>query len=98
MKILSIGKPKESLLSLPPDKRRELLEASLETNKKMKGEGKVVANYISPTSGYVFSVFEYDTAEGWMKDIMASPILDYYDQETHPVVDFDDALKIYGMT
>jgi hypothetical protein len=98
MKILSIGKPKESLLSLPPDKQKELMEASLETNKKMRGEGKVVANYISPTSGYVFTILNYDTAEEWMKDIMSSPILSYYDQETHPVVDFDDAMKIAGMT
>ena len=98
MKILAIGKPKESLVSLPPDKRKELLEASLETNKKMKGEGKVIAGYICPTSGYVFSGFEYDTTEEWMKDIMSSPILNYYDQETYPVVDFDDAMKMAGMT
>ena len=98
MKILSIGKPKESLLSLPPDKQKELTEASLKTNKKMRGEGKVIANYISPTSGYVFTILDYDTTEEWMKDIMSSPILNYYDQETHPVVDFDDAMKIAGMT
>jgi hypothetical protein len=98
MKILAIGKPKESLLSLPPDKQKELMEASLETNKKMRGEGKVVANYISPTSGYVFTILDYNTTEEWMKDIMSSPILNYYDQETYPVVDFDDAMKIYGMT
>jgi hypothetical protein len=98
MKVLAIGKPKEALLSLSPDKRKELTEASLEINKKMKGEGKVVANYISPTSGYVFTILDYDTTEEWLKDIMSSPILDYYDQETHPVVDFDDAVKIAGMT
>jgi hypothetical protein len=98
MKILSIGKPKESLLSLPPDKQKELMEATLETNKKMRGEGKVIANYISPTSGHVFTILNYDTAEEWMKDIMSSPILNYYDQETYPVVDFDDAMKIAGMT
>jgi hypothetical protein len=98
MKILAIGKPKESLLSLPPDKQKELMEASLETNKKMRSEGKVIANYISPTSGYAFTILNYDTAEEWMKDIMSSPILNYYDQETYPVVDFDDAMKIAGMT
>jgi hypothetical protein len=98
MKILSIGKPKESRLSLTPDKVKELMEASLETMKKMRGEGKIVADYICPTSEYVFTILEYDTAEEWMKDIMSSPILNYYDQETYPVVDFEDAMKIAGMT
>jgi muconolactone delta-isomerase len=98
MKILSIGKQKESLLSLPPDKQKELMDATIKTNKKWKDEGKIVATYISPTSGYVFAILDYDTAEEWMKDLMSNPIFNYYEQETHPIVDFDDAMKIYGMT
>ena len=96
MKILAIGKPKEALLSLPPDKRKELMEASLETNKKMRSEGKVIASYSSPTSGYVFVILNYNTAEEWMRDLMSSPILNYYEQETYPVVEFDDAMKMAG--
>ena len=98
MKILSIGKPKESLLSVPPEKRRELMEASLETNKKMRDEGNLISAYVSPGSGYIFVILNYDTAEEWMKDIAASPVLNYYDQETYPIVEFDDAMKIAGMT
>jgi muconolactone delta-isomerase len=98
MKILSIGKPKESLLSLPPDKRRELMEATLETNKRLRDEGKIVNGYVSPGSGYIFVILDYDSTEEWMKDLNASPILNYYDQETYPVVGWDDAMKISGMT
>ena len=98
MKILAIGKQKESLLSLPPDKLKELMEATVKTNKKWKDEGKIVATYISPGSGHVFAILDYDTTEEWMKDLMSNPIFNYYDQETYPVVDFDDAMKIYGLT
>jgi hypothetical protein len=98
MKILSIGKPKESLLSLPPEKRKELTEASRKTNKKMRSEGKVIASYYAPTSGYIFVILNYDTTEEWMKDLMSSPVLNYYDQETFPVVEFDDAMKIAGFS
>jgi len=98
MKVMAIAKPKESLLSLPPDKMKELMETTLETNKKMRGEGKVVAGYISPTSGYVFVILDYNDAEEWMKDKMSSPILNFYDQETYPVVDWDNAMKIAGFS
>lgn len=98
MKILSIGKPKEAILSLPPDKQQELLKASREPNKRLRDEGKIVDAYVSPTSGYIFVILDYDNAEDWMKDLMSMPIMNYYDQETHPVVGWDDALKIYGMT
>jgi hypothetical protein len=98
MKILSIGKPKEAILSIPPDKQKELTKLTQETSKKWRDEGKIVDAYISPTSGYIFVILDYDNAEDWMKDIMSDPILNYYDQETHPVVGWDDALKIYGMT
>lgn len=98
MKILAIGKPKESLLSLPSDKRKELTETTIKTNKKWKDEGKIVATYVSPGSGYVFAILDYDTTEEWMKDLMSNPLLSYYEQETYPVVDFDNAMKIAGLT
>lgn len=98
MKILTIGKQKQSFLSLPPDKQKELMAASLETTKKIKSEGKVIATYISPGASRIFAILNYDTTEEWMKDLMASPILNYYEQETYPIVDFDDAMKITGMT
>ena len=98
MKILAIGKPKEALLSLPPDKRKELTEATIKTNKKWKDEGKIIATYISPGAGYVFALLNYDTAEEWMKDLVSNPLLSYYEQEIYPVVDFDDAMKIAGLT
>jgi hypothetical protein len=98
MKILAIGKQKESILSLPPDKQKELMDATIKTNKKWKDEGKVIATYVSPGSGYVFAILNYETSEEWMKDLMSNPLFNYFEQETYPVVDFDDAMKIYGMT
>lgn len=98
MKIMAIGKQKESALSLPPDKLKELTELTVKTNKKWKDEGKIIATYISPGSGHVFAILEYDTAEEWMKDLASNPLLNYYDQETYPIVDFDSAMKIAGLT
>ena len=97
MKILSICKPKEALLSLPPDTQKELLTASVEVNNRLRDEGKVVDAYVSPTAQYIFVILEYDSAEEWMKDLNTMPLLNYYDQETYPVVGWDDAMKISGM-
>jgi muconolactone delta-isomerase len=98
MKILSIGKPKESLLSLPPETAKQLTKAATETSKQLIDKGKILAQYYSPTSQYIFVILDYDTAEEWMKDLMSMPILSYYDQETYPIVDFPDALKALGIT
>ena len=97
MKVVAIAKPKkEMLMSLPPDKQQELIKITKEVNKKWKDEKKVIASYISPTSGYTFAILDYDSAEEWMKDLMSNPLFNYYDQEIHPVVDYDSAMKIYG--
>ena len=98
MKILAIGKRKDSLLSLPPDKQKELMEVTVKTNKKWRDEGKIIATYISPGSGKIFAILNYDTTEEWKKDIISNPALSYYDQEIYPIVEYDDAMKIYGMT
>ena len=97
MKILAIGKPKEAMLSLPPDKLKELRGTTIKTQKKWMDEGKVGATYISPGSGYIFAILNYDSAEEWMKDMMSNPLLNFYDQETYPIVEFDDAMKIAGL-
>jgi hypothetical protein len=98
MKILSIGKPKELLFSLPPETRKQFMEAATEQTKQLIDKGKILAQYYSPTSQYIFVILDYDNAEDWMKDLMSSPILSYYDQETYPIVDLSDALKAAGIT
>jgi muconolactone delta-isomerase len=97
MKILSIGKPKESLLSIPQETRMKMVKESIEPTKQLKDKGKVLAQYYSPTSQYVFVILDYDDAGEWMKDLMSNPIMTYYDQEVYPIVDLFDALKIDGI-
>lgn len=98
MKILSIGKPKELLFSLPPETQKQLTEAAEESTKQLKDKGKILAQYYSPTSQYVFVILDYDNTEDWMKDLMSNQIMTYYDQEIYPIVDLEDALKIVGTT
>jgi muconolactone delta-isomerase len=98
MKILSIGKPKESLLSMPQETQVQMVKEGIESTKQLKDKGKILAQYYSPTSRYVFVVVDYDSAEEWMKDLALNPIMTYYDQEVYPIVDLFDALKVAGIT
>ena len=79
MKLLSIGRPKEALLSLSPEKNQQLMKTALEQAKQLKEKGKVLAQYSSPTSGYIFTILEYNNAEEWMKDIQSIEALRYID-------------------
>jgi len=98
MKMLAIAKPKEALLSLSPETRTQLVKDSLEPAKQLKDKGKSLANYYSPTSGYVFTILDYDSAEEWMKDLSSSPAMIYYDQDVYPIVDLLEVLEAAGMT
>ena len=98
MKILSIGKPKELLFSLPPETQKQLTEAAEESTKQLKDKGKILAQYYSPTSQYVFVILDYNDAEEWMKDLSSNPAMTYYDQDVYPIVDLLDALKAAGIT
>jgi len=97
MKILSIGKPKDVLLSLPPETRAKMVKESMEATEKMKDKGKILAQYYSPTSQYVFVIVDYDDAGEWLKDLADLQTMNYYDQEVYPIVDLLDAIKIAGM-
>lgn len=98
MKILAIAKPKELLFSLPPETRTQLVKESIEPTKQLMDKGKILAQYYSPTSGYVFAIVDYDDTEEWMKDLASNPAMTYYDQEVYPIVDLLDALKVAGIT
>jgi muconolactone delta-isomerase len=98
MKILSIAKPKDLLFSLPPETRTQMVKGSIEPTKQLKDKGKVIAQYYSPTSQYVFVILDYDDAAEWMKDLTSNPVMTYYDQEIYPIVDLMDALKLADMT
>ena len=98
MKILSIGKPKDLLLTLPQETRAQLTKEAIEPTKKLKDEGKILAHYYSPTSQYVIVIVDYDSTEEWMKDLMANPVMAYYDQEVYPIVDLADAINTAGIT
>jgi hypothetical protein len=64
----------------------------------MIDKGKILAQYYSPTSQYIFVIVDYDSTEEWMKDLASNPVMTYYDQETYPIVDLFEALKISGIT
>jgi len=98
MKILAIGKPKESLLSIPQETRIQMVKEGIESTKQLKDKGKILAQYYSPTSQYVFVILDYDDAEEWMKDLALNPVMTYYDQDVYPIVDLLDALKAAGIT
>jgi muconolactone delta-isomerase len=98
MKILAIAKPKELLFSLPPETQTQLVKESTEPTKKLKEKGKILAQYYSPTSRYVFAIVDYDDAGEWMKDLASNPAMTYYDQEIYPIVDLLDAIKEYYET
>jgi hypothetical protein len=98
MKMLAIAKPKELLLSLPPEKQTQMVKESIEPTKKMKDKGKILAQYYSPTSKYVFAIVDYDDAGEWMKDLMSNLAMTYYDQEVYPIVDLFDVIKEYYQT
>lgn len=97
MKILSIGKPKDVLLSLPPETRAKMVRESMEATEKMKDKGKILDQYYSPTSQYVFVIVDYDDAGEWLKDLASLQTMNYYDQEVYPIVDLLDAIKIAQM-
>jgi len=98
MKILSIGKPKDALLSVPPETRAKMVKESTEASKPLIDKGKILAQYYSPTSQYVFAIVDYDDAGEWLKDLASIQTMNYYDQEVYPIVDLLDAIKMAGMT
>jgi muconolactone delta-isomerase len=98
MKILTIARPKDLLLSLPEETRTQMAKGSVEPTKKMKDKGKVLAHYYSPTSRYVIAIVDYDDAEEWMKDLMSNPVMAYYDQDIYPIVDLGEAVKLANQT
>ena len=98
MKMLAIGKPKDLLFSLPQETRMKMVKESIEPTNQLKAKGKILAQYYSPTSQYVFVILDYDDAGEWMKDLSANPTMTYYDQEVYPIVDLLDALKSAGIT
>ena len=98
MKMLSIGKPKEALLTLDPETSKKQTLAATESTKELREKGKILAQYYSPTSRYVFAILDYDSAEEWMKDLTSNQVMNYYDQEVYPIVDLMEALKLAGVT
>ena len=98
MKMLSIGKPKEALLTLDPETSKKQTLAAKESTKELREKGKILAQYYSPTSRYVFAILDYDSAEEWMKDLTSNQVMNYYDQEVYPIVDLMEAIKEYYKT
>jgi hypothetical protein len=94
MKFLAIGRPKDTLTMLPPATLKQLLEATMATNNQMRKEGKLLEGYGSP-AGCIAVILEYKTAEEWVKDQIASPLLSYYDQEIYPLADMEEVVKGY---
>jgi hypothetical protein len=94
MKFLAIGKPKDMLTMLPPATLKQLIETTQASNDKLKKEGKLLEGYGSP-AGCIAVILEYNSAEEWMKDQRANPILGYYDQEIYPLADMEDVVKGY---
>jgi hypothetical protein len=94
MKFLAIGRPKDTLTMLPPATLKQLVEATMAANKQLKKEGKILEGYGSP-AGCIAVILEYKSAEEWVKDQRANPILNYYDQEIYPLADMDEVVKGY---
>jgi len=86
------------LFSLPPETQTKLVKEAIEPTKQLMDKGKILAQYYSPTSRYVFAIVDYDDTEEWMKDLASNPVLTYYDQEIYPIVDLLDAIKAAGIT
>ncbi len=94
MKFLAIGKPKDTLTTLPPAVTRQLLEITMTAMKQMKKDGKALESYVSP-AGCIAVILDYKSVEEWVKDQLASPILTYYDQEIYPLADMEELMKAY---
>jgi hypothetical protein len=94
MKFLSIGRPKDTLTTLPPATLKQLVEATMASMDKLKKEGKMLEGYGSP-AGCIAVILEYNSAEEWVKDQRANPILSYYDQEIYPLAEMEEVVQGY---
>jgi muconolactone delta-isomerase len=94
VKILSIGKPKDAFSSLPPGTIKRLFEASMAAMQQQQKEGRLLEFYASPVgTGRSIVILDYKNGEDWEKDIMAIPVLNYYEQEVYPLADGFEACK-----
>ncbi len=92
MQFLVVSTPKDTLNSLPPASRMQLLETTMAVMKQQKKEGHILQYYYSP-AGRTVVILNVTNAEDCVKHQVSLPILAHYTQEVYPLADMEEALS-----
>ncbi len=94
MKMLVIQRYKDSYFALPKEKQVEVLVGAVNFTDKYTKAGKCRNAWIFSDRGGNASVWDYASAEEFLRLSLEWPLMPYITMESIPVVDVEDGFKI----
>ena len=93
MKFLSISSLKDTVSTLTPAIRRQLMEATVDWINQQKQAGKILEVYFIPGWRRTMVIREAKTAEEVAETLATLPTGPFLDIEVYPLADFNESMK-----
>ncbi len=93
MKFMLTNRFKDSFYALPPEKRKEIMDAAAQHREKLIKEGTIKESYFLGNMKGAVVIYDLNSSEDVVR-IAETPVFPFVDAEITPLVDMDVVRKV----